>query len=333
MHRPWLSRWNATALAAACALSCCGPQASAGAAPLPVKFQLDWYPSAEHGGHFEALALGYYREAGLAVTIASGGPSAYALQSVAMGRTEFAMGRSDDVIVAVSHGIPLVIVGVQMQHDPQAVMVHADSPVRSFRDLAGRTVMVSLGAHWVDFVQHHFGITFRIVPTDYGLARFMADPTFIQQCFVSNEPYFARLNGAKVRTLLVADAGYDCYRVIYTSRSFAARNPGLVRAFLTATDRGWMQYLHGDPGPAFDLIAARNPGQTRELMAYSLAALQRWRLVEGDPARGERLGQMTRPRLQRMVAQLVEMGALAAPLPLEEFADFSFQPVTADTGR
>ena len=87
----------------------------AGEKPLvKVGFQLDWFPSAEHGGHFEALAKNYYRDAGLDVTIVPGGPGVSGLQKIAMGQIEFAMGRSDDVILAVSRGLPLLIVGAQM---------------------------------------------------------------------------------------------------------------------------------------------------------------------------------------------------------------------------
>ena len=99
--------------------------ASASGKPLlKVGFQLDWFPSAEHGGHFEALVKNYYRDAGLDVTIVPGGPGASGMQKVALGQIEFAMGRSDDVILAVQHGLPLLIVGAQMQLDPQAILLH-----------------------------------------------------------------------------------------------------------------------------------------------------------------------------------------------------------------
>ena len=81
---------------------------------LKVGFQLDWFPSAEHGGHYQALVKNFYRDAGLDVTIVSGGPGQSGMQKVALGQIEFAMGRSDDVILAVHQGLPLLIVGAQM---------------------------------------------------------------------------------------------------------------------------------------------------------------------------------------------------------------------------
>ena len=176
--------------------------AAGGPKPLSVRFQLDWYPSPEHGGHFEALAEGLYRDAGLDVAISPGGPGSYPLQMAGTGRVEFAMGRCDDVILSVRQGLPLLIVCAQMQHDPQAVMVHEESDVHSLKDLAGRSVMSGPGANWIAFVQRHYGISFNVIPMDYGIARFLADKDYAQQCFITNEPYFAELHGARTRRRL-----------------------------------------------------------------------------------------------------------------------------------
>src|SRR3954467_12182061 len=105
-----------------------------------VVLQTDWFPQAEHGGFYQALAKGFYREAGLDVDILPGGPGAGIKLKVAKGDADFGMNRSDDVIMAARQGMPLMIVAATMQHDPQAVMVHAESPVKTLRDLEGRTV-------------------------------------------------------------------------------------------------------------------------------------------------------------------------------------------------
>jgi NitT/TauT family transport system substrate-binding protein len=309
-------------------------QTSASGKPLlKVGFQLDWFPSAEHGGHFEALVKNYYRDAGLDVTIVPGGPGASGMQKIAMGQIEFAMGRSDDVILAVHHGLPLLIVGAQMQHDPQAILVHEESPVKTFRDLDGKSVMAAPGSNWIAFLQSRYGIHFGIFPLDFGLARFMADKNFIQQCFISNEPYYVGLQGMKTRALLIADGGYDPYRVIFTSQTFAREHPEAVRAFLAASARGWMEFLHGDATEAGARIQRESPTQTPPLIAYSIAAMKSYRLVEGDPAKGERIGLITPARLQGMVQTLVQLQVLPEPIPLEQFSRFDFVPADPAAGK
>jgi NitT/TauT family transport system substrate-binding protein len=311
-----------------------GDSAAAPGPPLEkIRFDLDWYPVAEHGGYFEALVKGYYRDAGLDVTIVSGGPGPPGpnpVAAVGTGHAEMAMGACDDAILAIRQGLPLLIVGAQMEHDPQAVMVHADDPVKSFPDLNGRSVMAVPAAHWVAYVQAHYKIQFNTIPMDYGMGQFFANKTFIQQCFISSEPYYAEMQGVKTRTLLVATGGYDPYRVLFTNRTFAAGHPQAVRAFLAASVRGWHEYLHGDAAAARARIQGENPAQTTPLMDYTIDTLKRYQLVEGDPAKGERAGLITPERMKTLVDTLVELKLLDGPLPLDQFVSFDFLP--ADPG-
>jgi NitT/TauT family transport system substrate-binding protein len=293
---------------------------------LKVGFQLDWYPAPEHGGEYQALVKGFYRDAGLDVTIVTGGPDSYGIQKVATGRVDMAMGACDDVILAVRRGAPLLIVGAHLEHNPQAVMVHDDSPVRTFRDLDGKTVMTIPGSTWVEYLQSHYGIKFSEIPSDYGLARFMADRNFIDQCFITNEPYFAELNGVKTRALLIANAGYDPYRVIFTSKSFAREHPEAVRAFVACTSRGWVDFMNGDATAARARIHAENQSQSDALMDYSISAMKRYQLVEGDPAKGEYAGLLTRERMTALEQALVDLKILDNPPALEEFVSFDFLP-------
>jgi NitT/TauT family transport system substrate-binding protein len=306
---------------------------SAGRQLLKVGFQLDWYPAPEHGGEYQALVKGFYRDAGLDVTIVTGGPDSYGIQKVATGRVEIAMGACDDVVLAVRRGAPLLIVGAHLEHNPQAVMVHDDSPVRTFKDLDGKSVMCIPGSTWVDYLQIHYGIKFSQIPSDYGLARFMSDRNFIDQCFITNEPYFAQLNGVKTRSLLIADAGYDPYMVIFTSKSFAREHPEAVRAFVACTARGWVDFMNGDASAARARIQAENPSQSQALMDYSMSAMRRYHLVEGDPARGERAGLITRARMTALVQALVDLKLLDTPPPLDEFVSFDFLPPEPVAGK
>src|SRR5580693_5075308 len=83
---------------------------------IPVKFETDWYPQPEHGGFYEALLKGYYKQEGLDVTIIPGGPYVVAEQQASLGEAQLAMGSSDRVLEGVSQGQPLVAVAATMQH-------------------------------------------------------------------------------------------------------------------------------------------------------------------------------------------------------------------------
>jgi NitT/TauT family transport system substrate-binding protein len=302
----------------------CGKSGSStdrGSSPrTAIRLQLDWYPQTEHGGFYQALARGFYAEAGLDLTILAGGPGPRTPQKVIGGAADIAVHRSDDIMVQVAEGLPFVLVGVYMQHDPQALLLHAENPVNSFADLDGKTIMAMPGTNWIGYLKQRYRIDFQIIPMNYGLAQFIADKTFIQQCFITSEPYYASQHGAQPKTLLLAGSGYDPYRVVFTTRRFLRDNPEAVRAFVAATIRGWQDFMNGDPTPGKQMIAARNEQMTDDLMNYSIRTMREHRLVEGDASKGERVGAMSADRLREQMALLVELGIVKKPLPLEVFA-------------
>ena len=292
-----------------------------------VTLQLDWFPEPAHGGFYQAAARGYYAEAGLEVEIVAGGPGGRPTQTVASGRVPFSMGRSDDMMLAAQQGLPVLIVAALMQHDPQALLLHADNPVETFADLDGRAVMAYPGSAWIPYLKKRYEIEFDLMPMSFGLARFIADPELIQACFITDEPFGLRRQGVPVKTLLLADSGYDPYRVIVAHRPFAEANPDVVRAFVQATLRGWNDYLFGDPAPAHAAIAAANDHMDPEQMAYSHEQMRVQHFVQGFPERGEQIGKLDPMRLAEHAHLLHGLGVLTEPLPLEAYADLSFLPV------
>ncbi len=304
-----------------------------GAASLPkVRFKDDWFPQAEHGGFYQALAKGFYKDAGIDVEIVPGGPGVTVDQILLAGQVDIAMGRSDDIIVWDSAGLPFVIVGVYMEQDPQAILVHDESPVRGFADLNDRTVMGVQGSTWIDYIKARYHIDFRLIPSNFGIAQFMADKDFIQQCFVTNEPYYVIKNGGHPRTLLISDSGFRPYRMIYTTQRYAREHPAEVRAFLAASLRGWDDYMNGDPSPGKALILKNNQNMTQEFLDYSTKAMRDTQLVLGKPELGERLGLMTRKRLQEQVDDLVRLKLISGPIPVDKFARFDLLPQSLQSG-
>ena len=291
-----------------------------------VVFQTDWFPQAEHGGYYQALAKGFYREAGLAVDIRPGGNAAGVKLPVATGEADFGMSRSDDVIVAASRGLPLVMVAATFQHDPQALMVHADSPVKTFKDLQGRTITASPSMTWIPFIQKKFALKFALRPNDYSLATFLADKDAIKQCLVTSEPFFAQQRGVAVRMLALADSGFDVYHTIICRRELVRLEPGVVRAFVAASIRGWRDYVAGDPTPAHALILKRNSQMTPEQLAFSRSEMILRSLVTGDPAHGEDIGQLSLERLSEEIDVLLEMKLLDAPIGVSTIATREFLP-------
>jgi len=308
-----------------------GGDSSAGAAAKPaltkIRFRTDWFPQAEHGGFYQALAKGFYREAGLDVEIIPGGPGPTLPQLMMAGTADLAMDRSDDVLVRVSNKLPFVIVSAFMERDPQAILVHDDDPVRSFPDLNGRTIMAIQNANWIDYLKAQYHIDFQLIPLNFGIAQFMANPRFIQQCFITNEPFFIRKNGGHPRTLLIADSGYNPYRVIFAMQRFVREHPEAVRAFVAASIRGWDDFMNGDPAPAKALISQANTQMPPDLLDFTIATLRQYEMISGNPKLGERTGLITRSRMKEQSDLLVRLKIVPEALPLDRFVRFDFLPL------
>jgi NitT/TauT family transport system substrate-binding protein len=311
-------------------LAGCGKKAETAAASAPglvkVRFQTDWFPQPEHGGYYQALAKGYYAAEGLDVEILPGGPNAQVMTGVATGRADLGMTNGDDVIAAVAGGVPIKMVGAEMQRDAQGILFHNEHPLRSLKDLEGKTLMAGAGSRWIQVVQKKMNVKFNLLPLVGDLARFMNDKTFVQQCFVTSEPFFARERGANVGALLIASDSYEPYRVMFTSQKFLAEHPEVVAKFVRASIKGWNDYLTGDPAPANAILAAKRTDLSPEFMAYSIKAMNDYKLVSGDPAKGEATGQLTAARLQKQIDLLQEVGVLDKPVAVGDVATFEFIP-------
>ena len=298
------------------ALTSCrsNPPATESNGLVPVRLQADWYPQPEQGGFYTAVVKGYYQAEGLDVTILPLGPYTSGPQVVSSGGAEFGLGSSDQILEAVSNGLPLMAISATMQHDPQAIMVHKDSPVHDFSDLEGRSVSAQPGATWFKFIVNKYHLKdVRETPATHSIANFLADPNYIQQIFITSEPYFVKNAGVDFRTILISGAGYDPYRVLFIRKDYMEQHPDVAAKFVRATIKGWQEYLR-DPAPANALILKLNPAQNPAQMQYTLQALKDEALITGSDASGADIGKMTPARWAATNEQLTELGIIRKPI-------------------
>jgi len=314
---------------AALLLAGCARRAGAPAVTAPattIVLQANWYAEAEYGGFYEALAKGYFKEENLDVHIVQGGPGAYPVQKVAAGQVQFGLARSDDLIMAAQQGLPILIVAAQLEHDPQVIIVHAESPVTGFKDLDGKSIMAEPGSAWISYLEQKYSIRINMIPENYGIAQFLADKNFIQQGFLTAEPFVFNQLKVATRSLLIADSGYDPYRALFCSREFASAHPDAVKGFIRASIRGWSDYLGLDPSAGNELITLDHADSTPSVLAFGWGQLRRAHIVDGDAAKGERVALVTRRRLDAQISIMRQLGLLSGKMTVDQIASFDFLP-------
>jgi NitT/TauT family transport system substrate-binding protein len=251
------------------------------------------------------------------VEIAGGGPGSPVAQVVAGGQSDFGVAGADDVITARARGVDIVAVFATFQTSPQAVMVHAERNVASLDALNGGVLALEPGLPFGMYLRKHFafkGVTF--VPYDGGVAKFLTDPNYAQQCYVTSEPIAAKRKGANVRVFLGADAGFNPYANVIVTRGALLREHGArVKAFVAASAEGWRAYLEA-PAPANAVMGKLNPSMDAAM--FSAAADAQRPLIETAETKAAGLGAMNATRWATLGQQLVELGVVPKAPPAEE---------------
>jgi NitT/TauT family transport system substrate-binding protein len=305
------------------ALGCKGgskPEATGSdAAPVTrVKVQLNWVPEPEFGGLYAAREGGAYTRAGLDVDIVGGGPGSPVVQLVASGQADFAVAGADDVVLARARGADLVAIFGTFQTSPQGIMVHAGKNLASLADLKSGTLALEPGLPFGMYLKKKFGFAgAKLVPYDGGIAKFLADPTYAQQCYVTSEPLAVQKKGETPQVFLGADAGFNPYTNILVTRGAMLKEKlPLVRAFVAASAEGWRAYLK-DPAPANTVMQRLNTAMDAETFAAAAAAQRP--LIETAETAKAGLGVMTEARWTTLASQLADLGVVAKALPASEY--------------
>ncbi|MFL5343954.1 MAG: ABC transporter substrate-binding protein [Hyalangium sp.] len=298
-----------------------GTQAAAASAPAParVKLALDWVPEPEFGGFYAARESGAFARHGLEVEVLGGGAGAPVTQMVATGQVEFSTTSADQLLVARARGLDLVPLFAVYQVSPRAIMAHASRGLTSLAQVfSGGTLAVEPGEIFVSFLKKKYSFDkVKVVPYDGGVARFVADKDFAQQCFLTSEPLAAKKQGSDPVVFKIADEGFNPYAtVVVTRRELVQKSPERVRAFVDAVREGWRAYLD-NPKPANDVMAKLNTTMEPEVFA-AVAEVQK-PLIETEETKAKGLGTLSRERWEMLGKQLVDLGILEKAPSVDEY--------------
>src|SRR5229473_3088903 len=300
-----------------------------------VAFGTDWKAEAEHGGFYQAIATGIYQRYGLDVNLRPGGPQVNHAQLLAAGVLDFNIASNAFVpLNFVRENIPMVAVAAIFQKDPSVLIAHPGQGADSLAALKGKPIMIGSDTRvtsWM-FLKNKFGYSDdQIRPYTFSVAPFLADPKAVQQGYLSSEPFTIEAQGAKPVVLLLADAGYTSYgALIETSDKLVRENPDLVQRFVDASIEGWYGYLYGDPTPANELIKRDNPEMTDALLAYGIAKIKEYGIVDSGDAKTSGIGAMTEVRWRDFFDTMSNAGVY--PKTLDFHKAFTLQFVDKKVG-
>jgi len=296
-----------------------------------VTFMSNWLAQAEHGGYYQAVADGTYAACGLDVTIQQGGPQVAGRPLLLAGKIDFYMGGNmQQAFDAVAQNIPLRVVAASFQKEPQVVMSHPGEGLDKWEDLPKAEQYMIADEGLQSFFQwmvtaYGFDLSKR-VPYTFNPAPFIANTKSIQQGYVTSEPFAIEKEGGFVpNQFLLADYGYSTYSTtIETMQDTIDKRPQVVQCFVDGTAKGWYNYLYGDNKAANEAIKKDNPDISEEQIAFSIAQMKKFGIVDSGDTEKLGIGAMTDERMQDFYDKMVKAKVMPEGIDIKKAYTLDF---------
>ncbi len=282
-----------------------------------VTFGTNWLAQPEHGGYYQSVADGTYAACGIEVTIAQGGPQVNNRALLLAGKIDFHMGGNMlEAFSAVEQDIPVRVVAASFQKEPQVLMTHPGQGLDTWEQLKDAEQFILGDAGFQSYYQwmiSELGYdAAKRVPYTFNPAPFIANPKSAQQGYITSEPFAVEKEGGfKPNLFLLADYGFDTYSTtIETMQATIDTKPDLVKCFVEGSNKGWYNYLYGDNAAANELIKKDNPDMNDEQIAFSIAKLKEYGIVDSGDTETLGIGAMTDARMESFYAKMVKVGVV-----------------------
>lgn len=296
---------------------------------MKASVRLKWLAQAQFAGFYVGLAKGYYRDAGIDLTINPGGPNLVAENLVAGGSDQFGQaGGSESLLASRDKGLPVVGLAMLHQRTPFGFVVKSESPIKKFEDIRGHTASAWFtGAQFVLYGM----LTARgvpqsevtILPQQVSMTPFIKGDVDMAAVTYYNEALVLKEQGVTdTRLFAPEDYGITIPRdALITSEKVIAEQPALVQAFLSATMKGWKEaLLH--PAEAIDIVLQAAPGLERPHQEAMLAEIGK--LMLAGRASTDGMGVIDPQALPFVNGFLTEAKVIKAPVDLAKAVDTSF---------
>ena len=283
----------------------------------PVTVQLKWVAQAQFAGYFVAKDKGFYKDAGLDVTIKAGGPDVAPPQVIAGGGADVIVDWMPSALASREKGVPLVNISQTFKKSGLELTCRAETGIKKPTDLKGKTLGVWYGGNEYPFLSWMSKLGYKTDGSPGGVKvikqGFNVDPLLQKQAdCISTMTYNEYWQ--------VIDAGYKPDQLVvfkYSDEGVATLEDGLyvmepklkdpafvakMAKFVQASEKGWEYAKKNDKEAAKIVIAADTTGaQTlhhQEQMMGEIAKLL-------DPGNGK----LDPKDYERTVAELLSGGS------------------------
>ncbi|MBN9496176.1 MAG: ABC transporter substrate-binding protein [Alphaproteobacteria bacterium] len=303
-------------------------------AQTKLTFQLNWTAGGPNAGFAAAVGEGYYRAAGLDVTIVQGNGSGNTAQLVANGRAQIAYADAVAVSQLIARGAPMTIVSTVYQSNPNEVSALKKANIKSIKDLAGKRVGLPAGSSQTTMLPlflkanglKESDMTLMNMPPASMVPALLQGQ--VDAILGSMDAYQIQLEaqGAELDNYRFADYGVPTVSTsIFASTAFTREQPDVLRKFIAASLKGW-GFAIDNPARTVQHLRTVFPEVNEKLAASELAAIGPL-FCSGD---AKYLGKAEDAHWTRTQALLSEVGLLPAGQDPKSYYTNAFLPPDAE---
>jgi PAS domain S-box-containing protein len=281
-----------------------------------VMLQLIWKNQFQFAGYYAAKELGFYKDAGLDVTVNEYEFGTDVTGDVVSGKAQFGVGHSS-LLLESMEGKPVHLLSAIYQHSPFMLLAKKRADLKTIQDLKGKRIMMTgdmVGMASLNVML----VTNKINPGDYTLQRhsfnvddLISGNTDAMAAYISNEPYHMEKQNVEYTILSPRDHGYDFYSdILFTSQKLFEDNPELVERFHKTSLKGW-EYAFSHIDEIIEIILKKynTQNRTKEALLFEANTLKTL-VFDGDTP----LGNINKERLTQIAQVYRLMGLTNKPL-------------------
>jgi NitT/TauT family transport system substrate-binding protein len=273
--------------------------AQAQAQTTPVTFSLDFRALGRHAAWYVALEKGYYKDAGLDVTIIPSQGTAQAIQSVESKAAQFAFSDVAGLVAARANSAATAkMVAVIYQKAPYAIFsLRSGANVTKVEQLENLEIASGAGSFTQKVIEAFMKskglkadtVKYTNIDPAARVGMLAAKKVPAIETFAMSMPGVVKAAGAQdAQIFLLANAGLTLYsNGILVREDYLKSDAAKVKAFVKASLQGWRDTI-ADPKEAADIVVKHVKGLDPEVAFQEIAIVNA--LVATPEARANGLG-------------------------------------------
>lgn len=304
------------ALLAACGGT--GSTASASAAPVrDVSWRLGWLAGSQQAGEYVAIDKGYFKQAGINLTVQPGGPNLDSVALVASGSAAIGqISSSPSLILARSQGIPVKAFASALQKHPFAWFSLKKDNIQSPKDWAGKKIGIQGTARpLLNAVVAKYGLnpsSFETVVIGGDMLPLINGQVQAASAWVIDSIQTAALPAGGYSTMLLWDLGIQLYANPYFATDDTIKNSKqMLEGFVTAAGKGW-EYAFANPDEAVDIVMKYVQGLKKPTEVQTVKNMEPFTWSAATKQKG--FGTMDLPLWQNQINIYADLKLLKGPV-------------------